>query len=141
MTSAPHVTTSTNPTAPQTLKEKPHMHLWKTRNNSPGAISLIQVVTVHPVQRRSKSLNQALEEDKIFTVHEVTMPNLYQIPLTRSNLVSQEALNAITNKVFYKEPSASWTWKAFIEESQTSPEHTYDTNIEHDFCAPLVHRS
>ena len=68
----------------------------------------------------------------------MTSPNSYQIHLARSNIVSQEALNTITNKVFYDEASASWTPQSFTEASQTSLDHNYETNIEH-FCAPVVH--
>ena len=65
LTNAPIITTSTDPTAPGRLKSKPHMHLRKTRNNTPGAVPPIQVVPVHPVQHQSKCLNQALEESEI----------------------------------------------------------------------------
>ena len=90
---APPVTTSINPTAPRMLQSKPCMHLWKMRNNTPRAVPPVQVLPVHPVERRSKRLNQELENDTIFTVPKAMIINSYQIPLESSNIVSQEAFN------------------------------------------------
>ena len=42
------------------------------------------------------------------------------------------------SRVFYEEPSVSWTPQSFIEASQKSLQHNYETNIEH-FYAPVVH--
>ena len=54
------------------------------------------------------------------------------------NIISQEAVNHITNKVYYKEKQQPWLPRSFITSSPTKIGENYDVDIEH-FCASVVH--
>ena len=57
------------------------------------------------------------------------------------NIISQEVINFLTEKVYYQEDGhVAWTWPphAFLEACPTESNKNLDVNIEH-FCAPVVH--
>ena len=64
--------------------------------------------------------------------------NSSRIPVARPNIVSQEALNFVINKVFYEKVNTSWMPQSFIASGEASLGRNYDVNIEH-LCAPAVH--
>ena len=65
-------------------------------------------------------------------------PNSSCIPFARLDIVSQKALDFVTNKVFYEEVNTPWTPQSFIVSGETNLGHNYDVNIEY-LCAPAVH--
>ena len=66
-------------------------------------------------------------------------PNLSLIPLFNcSHIISQEAVNLVTEKVLYGKPVYHWTAHAFVTASPTTRNSNVDVNIEH-FCAPVIH--
>ena len=88
----PEVTSSTNPTSPNTVTMAPKTNQHSTRNNTPMATLLIS----RPKQPKccSPRLNPEIE------THDVaTPPNINRIPMATPNIISQEALHTITDKV------------------------------------------
>ena len=85
---APPITTTTNPTAPATMKAKPRTHLRKTRNNTPGTAPAIITPPVQSgtTQRRSTRLNPTIVEPIILA----TSPNSNQIPMAHSHIIAEE---------------------------------------------------
>ena len=69
-----------------------------------------------------------------------TTLNSNRIPMVTPNMISQEALNMLTNKV-WDDTSTQWTPREFSEayptEMKTS-ENMFDVDIEH-LCAAVVH--
>ena len=64
--------------------------------------------------------------------------NSKRIPMAHSHIISQEAINLVTNKV-YGDTSNFWLPDNFITASPTSkPTNAYDVDLEH-YCAPVVH--
>ena len=84
---SPPITTSTNPTAPRTLQEKPRSHQQKKRNNTPGAVPAI----ITPPKETRTSL-QFHPERKPLVIIETT-PNSTRIIMAHVNIVSPEAVN------------------------------------------------
>ena len=117
VSTAPPVPTSTNPTAPCTLQNKPCTHQQQTRNNTPGAIPSILMENL-PQKTHS--------------------PNSNQIPYLSPHIISQEAVNYITNRVYYEDPPTQWAPWAFISSNPTNSGNNMDIDIEH-FCAPIIH--
>ena len=89
----PLVPTSTNPTNPRILSENPRTHLKTTQANQPGKPEPIQRME-KPV-RISKQLNPVVEA-LIITLE----PNSKQIPFFQPNIITQEAVNTVTTKVY-----------------------------------------
>ena len=139
---APPITTTTNPTDPRTLRTKPRTHMRVTRANTPGTLPPIRIeegsrINTEPV-RRSKRLDPTIIPDPI--VITPLKPNSYRIPMASSNIISQEAVNILTTRVWSDEQN-TWTPDAFITSSgNTTNDATkiYDQDIEH-FCAPVIH--
>ena len=133
---APPITTSTNPTANAILQTQQRTHMCTTRNNKPGAVPLI-LVHKKPA-RRSPRLNPgqyAPNQSPLIS----SKPNSWRIPFfNHSHIISQEAVNLVTEKVLYVEPVYQWTPRAFVTESPTTRNANLDVNIEH-FCAPVIH--
>ena len=128
----PHVVpTSTNPTNSRILSEKPRTHLKITRANTPGTTPAI--VAPDPAKRRSRRLNPDVVEPVI-----ITGMSSDRIPLCQPNLISQEAVNAVTESAVYAN-NAIWTpSKYLLANVSTSAGSNLDGDIEH-FCAPVVH--
>ena len=132
---APTITTSTNPTAPNTIRLQPRTHLRQTRNNTPGSVPPITNQDTVPKSRRSARLNPNIVEDDNIRP---TQPNSYRLPFTSPNIISQEAVNFLTEQVYYNEDPHTWTPSEFVSSSPTKVESSLDVDIEH-FCAGVVH--
>ena len=66
-------------------------------------------------------------------------PNLLRILyFNHSHNISQEAVNLVTEKLFYGKPVYHWTPRAFVTEIPTTRNANLDVEIEH-FCAPVIH--
>ena len=95
---APPIKTTTNPTSLVTLQAKPRTHQLKTRNNTPGALPPI----IHPVgmglpqKRRSERINPTTIV-KPFIINKE--PNSEIITMTHLQMISQEDINLLTNRV------------------------------------------
>ena len=131
----PNVTTTTNPTAPKVLQEAPQTHQRLTRNNTTGATPPIE--RPPPAQRRSPRTHAAdTPQPTLF----VATPNSHHIPLASPRLISQEAVNLLTNQV-WDAPDYIWTPRDILDHSPTerqTSENFHDVDIEH-FCAAVIH--
>ena len=133
----PPITTTTNPTAPETLQAKPHTQQHKTRNNTPGALPPI----IDPVgmglsqQRRSARINTTTIV-KTFIIDKE--PNSEIISMAHLLVIYQDYVNLLTNRV-YADVGDMWIPDNFIPDSPTSqlPDH-YDIDIKH-FFETVVH--
>ena len=68
-----------------------------------------------------------------------TASNSERMPyFNRSHLISQEAVNLLTEKVYYGEPGNQWTPQSFITASPTTRNDNLDLDVEH-FYAPVIH--
>ena len=66
-------------------------------------------------------------------------PNSSRIPFfNHSHIISQEAVNPVTEKVLYVKPVYHWTPRAFVTAIPTTKNENLDINIEH-LCAPVIH--
>ena len=66
-------------------------------------------------------------------------PNSSRIPFfNHSHIISQEAVNLVTEKVLYGKPVYHWTPRAFVTASPNTRNENLDVNIEH-LCAPVIH--
>ena len=106
VSTSPLVTTSANPTAPATHKATPRTHMQRTRNNTPGAVPAIvnpdQILGLGlPNTQRSPHLNNIAPVDApIITINSNQKRPPNQMPLFLSSIISQEAVNHITNNVY-----------------------------------------
>ena len=129
----PEVTSSTNPTSPNTVTMAPKTHQRNTRNNTPMAT--LPIARPKQPKRRSPRLNPEVETQEV-----ATTPNVNRIPMATPNIISQEALNTITDKV-WDDTSTQWTPRDFMEAYPTeikTGQNIFDVDIEH-FCAAVVH--
>ena len=114
MATAPLVTTSTNPMNKHNLQAKKHIHSCHTQNNSPDTV--LQIASNRPMQQQSPWLNQqSIEQFTAIT------PNVTRITLSTPNIITQEAVNFITDQVYYKEYTTLWTPQSFIMTSSSPP--------------------
>ena len=133
---APPITTSTNPTENAILQTKQRTHQRTTQNNNPGAVPLIPVH--EKPARRSTRLNP-VHYAPIQLPMISSKPNSLRIPyFNHSQIISQEAVNHVTEKLFYGKPVYHWTSQAFVTEIPTTRNENLDVDIEH-FCAPVIH--
>ena len=116
-----------------------------TRNNTPGTVPAIirpdQILGLGlPRARRSPRLNNEPPiEAPIITINSTAKRAPNQIPLYSLSIISQEAVNHITDNVYYKEKQQPWLPRSFITSSPTQINGSnLDVDIEH-FCAPVVH--
>ena len=134
---SPPIKTTTNPTAQVSLQAKPCTYQRKTRNNRPGSLPPIinPVFMGLPQQRLSACINPTTIS-KPFIINKE--PNSAIIPMAHSHVISQEAVNLLTNRV-YTDVSDTWLPDVFITNSPTSKstDH-YDIDIE-NICAAVVH--
>ena len=97
---APPVTTSTNPTSRTTLQTRMRTHLCTTRYNTPGTVPLI--TAQEQPKRKSPCLNPSQYAPGMSPVI-ATAESSERIPyFNRSHLISQEAVNLLTEKVYYR---------------------------------------
>ena len=84
---APPITTTTNPTAPTTIKTKPRTYLRKTKNNTPGTAPPIMTPRgqIHPTQRKYRRLNPNIVEPVILA----TPPNSNKTPRANSHSIEE----------------------------------------------------
>ena len=131
-TEAPPVTTTTNPTNSRVMAAKPRTHLRDTRANTPGTTPDINSPTTR--NRRSTRINPT-----VMAVQEPTTPNCNRIPLYHPNMISQEAINFVTESVHGTNMDI-WTPEVFMTADTSSSHGTsnHDADLEH-FCAPVVH--
>ena len=87
-----------------------------------------------PAQRQAKHTHPHIIETDI-----LASPKFFKrIPMARSHIISQEAINLVTNTV-YGDTSNCWLPDDFITASPTDkPTNSYDFELEH-YCAPVVH--
>ena len=90
----PPVTTSTNTTNKKNLGTKPCTNMRRTRNNIPGTVPTIPD-TQH-LQIQSTCLNPHLQRNPT----KVTAPNSTHISFAAPKIISQEAVNLITDNVY-----------------------------------------
>eukprot|EP00984_Skeletonema_dohrnii_P002769 scaffold955_cov79-Skeletonema_dohrnii-CCMP3373.AAC.11 len=119
------VTTSTNPTDQRTLRTKPRTHLRQTRANTPGQLPHI-----------INEANPIIDEEEHVRIQPIT-PNSTRLPIATSHIITQEALNAVTDQVYYQD-SMAWTPRDFLTAATNEIRQNYDVDIEH-FCAGVVH--
>ena len=89
---------------------------------------------------RSRRLNPDIADSPIPIMP--TTPNWSRIPFASPNVISQEAVNLLTNKL-YRSDNDAWTPNTndFVSSSPTSTDRAtanYEADMEH-FCAPVVH--
>merc|ERR1711906_17630 len=77
----PEVTSSTNPTSPNTVIMAPRTHQRNTRNNTPMAT--LPITRPEQPKRRSPRLNQEVEAQEV-----ATAPNVNRIPMATPNIIS-----------------------------------------------------
>ena len=90
-----------------------------------------------PKKRRSKRLNPITDDE---TILQTIDPNCARIPFASSNIISQEAINLLTNRI-NDDKKTTWIPSTFITSSPTTNDNrrgNYDADIEH-FCAPVIH--
>ena len=102
---SPTITTSTNPTAPRTLKAKPHTHLRKTRANTPKMVPPIVNPMPLPTGVRRSPRAKANVIEPIYTATFSPLSN--RMSICSPNMISQEAVNFISEKVYNEDPT---TW-------------------------------
>ena len=61
-----------------------------------------------------------------------------RLPLYSPRIISQEAVNLVTNKIYHQENQRPWLPSSFITSAPANLANNYDVDIEH-FCAPVVH--
>ena len=106
---APPITTSTNKTSKAILQTQQQTHLHTTQNNKPGAVPLFPVHK--KPARRSTHLNTG-QYVPIQSPMISSKPNFWRIPFfNHSHIISQEAVNFLTEKVLYGKPVYHWTPK------------------------------
>ena len=134
VSTAPMVTTSTNPTAPRTLQAKPRTHLRKTRGNTPGSLPAI----INPDAKTTRRSPRFNDIENVTIKPLATEPNSSRIPMARSHIISQEAINMITEQVYYKDPVEMWSPQSFLDTKTTEVNNIFDVDIDH-FCNGVVH--
>ena len=67
-----------------------------------------------------------------------TLTKFQSNTLLSPHIISQEAVNYITNRVYYEDPPTQQAPWAFISSNPTNSGNNMDINIEH-FCAPIIH--
>ena len=68
-----------------------------------------------------------------------TAPNSERLPyFNRSHIISQEAVNLLTEKVYYGETGNHWTPHILITASPMTRNDNLDLDVEH-FCTPVIH--
>jgi hypothetical protein len=103
--------------------------------NQPGTVPAIQ--TKPPKKHRSRRLNQIEDDEPILQPLE---PNCARIPFASSNIISQEAINLLTDQI-HNNTKTTWVPSAFITSSPSTNDNrkgNYDADIKH-FCAPVIH--
>ncbi len=98
---------SRNSTAKRNIKTTPNTHLRVTRNNTPRGVPLIK-----------RMLLPTVEEDNVMPA--IAMRTRSAIPMARSWLVLQQALNAIMMAETFHPPPA-YTPRVFQEEAPPLP--------------------
>lgn len=103
-----------------------------TRNNVPMATMPIERLT----QTRRRSPRLSPEAEFVEVAH---TPNSNRIPMTTPNIISQDALNMLTSKV-WDDTSTQWTPRELLEaypKDMNTSGSIFDVDIEH-FCVAVV---
>ncbi len=127
ITDAPGIMASRNPTAKQNIRGTPLVHKQHTRNNTPGGVPLI---------RRTKL---AATEDAHATPAVATRTRS-RIPMARTRLVSQHALNLLTMTETFRDTNR-YTPRSFKRTHNAQlkcPRRLPHINFEH-YANPMVH--
>ena len=136
MSQARPIITSTNPTANSILQTKQLTYLLTIQNNNPCAVPLI------PVHKKPSSQSPRLNPGQYAPLQSPMIsskPNSLRLPyFNHSHIISQEAFNLVTEKLFYGEPVNQWTPWTFGTASPTNINADLDWDIDH-FCAPVIH--
>ena len=98
---ASEVTSHTSPTAPKTVIMAPKTDQRITRNNT--TMATLPIARPTQSKQRPPRLNQDTEIQDVQNT-----PNLNRIPMAMPNIISQDALNMITDKV-WDDKSTQWT--------------------------------
>ena len=116
-TSAPSITTTTNPTNPRFMATQPRTHLRAAHVNTPGITPTIPMTA--PKNRHSTWLNP-----DVMVVEEATTPNSNRTPLHHPNMISQEAINLVTVNTQYGTDMDIWTPEMFLTDDTSSSHGT-----------------
>ena len=68
-------------------------------------------------------------------INETAAPNSGRIPIYHSNIISPDAVNHVTERLYFREKNDSWVPDKFLQPTGTSPQNI---DVE-NFCAPVVH--
>ena len=129
------VTTTNEPTDARNLLLKSRTHDLVIRYNVPRKLPAIvrdpncENIEVRQSQRLAKPIDAP-----IFTV---TQPTSSRFPLHAPNIIDFQAVNHLTNKVFYKE-NKIWYPGSFLTSIPNTNHSDYDCDIEH-MCAGVTH--
>ena len=77
-------------------------------------------------------------EEPIISLNSKRPPNRIPLFHPSPSIISQDAVNLLTSKVYYQDDSNAWLPSSFIVSSPTKIGSNYDVDVEH-FCAPVVH--
>jgi len=142
-TNVPTVTTSTNPTDPDTLRSKSRTHQRRTRRNTPGAVP--EIVNPNNVQRIDEEEQPIIttnsnNEAPIVSITELQSPNSNRIPrcYDTPHIISQEAVNLLTERVYYNANSNNDIWIPEALKPVLDSTSINDIDLEH-FCGGVVH--
>jgi hypothetical protein len=128
ITEATPIMTSRNPTAKRHLKNTPRTHRQQTRNNTPGAVPAI--ARIEPVTQ-----NVVYEHDPTDPILAASMTRPPNVPFTckaRHNLISTQAINALTTREQCT-PNAAYRHHGMDQQQNTLP-----ANMNH-YANPMVH--
>jgi hypothetical protein len=82
-------------------------------------------------------LNNNIDDPPIITINEIKQPSSSNLPRYSPHIISQEAINLITEQEYYRHDGYRWTPES-LEQAPPTIVSSDDVDIEH-FCAPVVH--
>ena len=114
---------------------KPRTHERVTRNNVPRQLPAI-VKDPHHVEFKERRL-QRLDNPTKAPIITVTQPTSSRLPLHSPNIIDLNAVNHLTEKVYYRE-NKIWYPGEFSTSTLNAQNSDYDCDIEH-MCAGVTH--
>ena len=120
--------TSRNTTAKRHLKNTPGTHRRQTRNNTPGAVP--EIARIKPVTQNVIYAHNPT--DPILAASMTQPPNVPFTYKARHNLISTQAINALTTREKCT-PNA-----AYMHHRMDQQQNTLPTNMNH-YANPMVH--